>query len=129
MRPYENEASDQLNGAGAKLVAPEQTDSDRGSSVRGPRIPAQVYGLRHALLEELQGKSFRPPTESFFESLKDERVHATRYRPHQDAKADLFDYIEVFYNRSRRYSSLGLVSPKRFLRDWFKAQQTKDVAA
>ncbi|SMG01579.1 Mobile element protein [Burkholderia singularis] len=61
--------------------------------------------------------------------MKNERVHATRYRTHQDAKADLFEYIEVFYNRSRRDSSLGLVSPQRFLRDWVKAQQTKDAAA
>ncbi|WP_373925250.1 IS3 family transposase [Burkholderia cenocepacia] len=68
-------------------------------------------------------------TESFFNSLKNERVHATRYRTHQDAKADLFEYIEVFYNRSRRHSSLGLVSPEQFLRDWIKAQQTKDAAA
>lgn len=64
-------------------------------------------------------------TESFFNSLKNERVHATRNRTHQDAKADLFEYIEVFYNRSRRHSSLGFASPAQFLRDWIKAQQTK----
>lgn len=69
------------------------------------------------------------PTESFFNSLKNERVHATRYQTHQDAKTDLFEYIEVFYNRSRRHSSLGLVSPEQFLQDWIKAQQTKDAAA
>ena len=68
------------------------------------------------------------PTESFFNSLKNERVHATRYRTHQDAKADLFEYIEVFYNRSRRHSSLGFVSPEQCLLDWIKAQQTKDAA-
>jgi putative transposase len=61
------------------------------------------------------------PTESFFNSLKNERVHNTRYRTQKDAKADLFEYIEVFYNRSRRHSSLGMVSPERFLRDWIKA--------
>jgi putative transposase len=69
------------------------------------------------------------PTESFFNSLKNERVHATRYRTHQEAMADLFEYIEVFYNRSRRHSSLGFVSPVQFLQDWMKAQQTKDAAA
>ncbi len=69
------------------------------------------------------------PTESFFNSLKNERVHATRYRTHQEAKADLFEYVEVFYNRSRRHSSLGFVSPAQFLQDWIKARQTKDVAA
>ena len=69
------------------------------------------------------------PTESFFNSLKNERVHATRYRTHQEAKADLFEYIEVFYNRSRRHSSLGWVSPEQFLRDWIRAQQTERLAA
>ena len=47
------------------------------------------------------------PTESFFNSLKNERVHGTRYATHDEARADLFDYIEVFYNRSRRHSTLG----------------------
>ena len=69
------------------------------------------------------------PTESFFNSLKNERVHATRYRTHQEAKTYLFEYIEVFYNRSRRHSSLGLVSPEQFLRDWIKAQLTERRAA
>ncbi|MEZ0190932.1 IS3 family transposase, partial [Ralstonia solanacearum] len=58
-----------------------------------------------------------------------ERVYATRYRTHREAVADLFEYIEVFYNRSRRHSSLGLVSPTQFLQDWLKAQQAKDKAA
>jgi putative transposase len=45
------------------------------------------------------------------------------------AAADLFEYIEVFYNRSRRHSSLGLASPVQFLPDWMKTRQTKDAAA
>ncbi|MPW11479.1 transposase, partial [Paraburkholderia sp. CNPSo 3155] len=69
------------------------------------------------------------PTESFFNSLKNERVHAARYRTHREAAADLFEYIEVFYNRSRRHSSLGFVSPAQFMRDWLVAQQATDVAA
>jgi putative transposase len=36
---------------------------------------------------------------------------------HREAAADLFEHIEVFYNRSRRQSSLGFVSPTRFLHD------------
>lgn len=54
-------------------------------------------------------------TESFFNTLKSERVHATRYQLLQASKTDLFEYIEVFYNnRSRRQSSLSFVSPKAF---------------
>ncbi len=58
------------------------------------------------------------PTESFFNSLKNERVHGTRYATRADAETDLFQYIEVFYNRRRRHSSLGYSSPTQFLMDW-----------
>ena len=45
--------------------------------------------------------------ESFFATLKRERVYRRRYRSRAEARADLFDYIEVFYNRQRRHSLLG----------------------
>jgi hypothetical protein len=69
------------------------------------------------------------PTETFFNSLKNERVHGTRYRTHREAVANLFEYIEVFYHRSRRHSSLGFASPTQFMQDWLSAQPTKDTAA
>ncbi len=52
--------------------------------------------------------------ESFFSSLKIERVARKIYRTRSQARADVFDYIEVFYNPTRRYSTLGYVSPIRF---------------
>ena len=52
--------------------------------------------------------------ESFFGVLKRERVNRVRYRTRQEARADLFDYIEVFYNRKRRHGYLGNVSPADF---------------
>jgi putative transposase len=61
-------------------------------------------------------------TESFFNSLKNERVHGSRYRTHAAAKADVFEYIEMFYNRVRRHSTLGQISPERFLLNWLSAQ-------
>ena len=69
------------------------------------------------------------PTESFFNSLKNERVHGTRYETRADATADLSDYIEVFYNRSRRHSTLGYKSPIRFLQDWITTQHEQKTAA
>jgi len=69
------------------------------------------------------------PTESFFNSLKNERVHGTRYATHDEARADLFDYIEVFYNRSRRHSTLGYVSPTQYLQHWITAQAERQLAA
>jgi putative transposase len=52
--------------------------------------------------------------ESFFSSLKKERIKKRIYKTRELAKADIFDYIEVFYNRKRRHSHLGGVSPMAF---------------
>ena len=52
--------------------------------------------------------------ESFFSSLKKERIKKRIYKTREIARADIFDYIEVFYNRKRRHSHLGGVSPEAF---------------
>ena len=51
------------------------------------------------------------PMESFFSSLKTEMVHRTRFRTRREARAALFEYIEIFYNRQRRHSSIGYRTP------------------
>ncbi len=57
-------------------------------------------------------------TESFFGSIKDECVHRTVYHSRDDARQSLFEYLEVFYNRQRRHSSLGYLSPAAFEQQW-----------
>jgi putative transposase len=52
--------------------------------------------------------------ESFFSSLKTERTAHKTYRTRDQAKADVFDYIERFYNPKRRHSTLGYISPMEF---------------
>jgi putative transposase len=52
--------------------------------------------------------------ESFFSSLKTERTARKTYRTRDDAKADVFDYIECFYNPKRRHSTIGYLSPVEF---------------
>ena len=52
--------------------------------------------------------------ESFFSSLKTERIGRTVYRTRDDARADVFDYIERFYNPRRRHSTIGYESPMAF---------------
>jgi putative transposase len=52
--------------------------------------------------------------ESFFSSLKKERIRRKIYRTRAEARADVFDYIEVFYNRKRRHSHIGDMSPAAF---------------
>jgi putative transposase len=52
--------------------------------------------------------------ESFFSSLKKERIKKRIYKTRDLARADVFDYIEMFYNRIRRHGHLGGVSPEAF---------------
>ena len=52
--------------------------------------------------------------ENFFSSLKTERTARKGYRTRLDARADVFDYIEMFYDPTRRHSTIGYVSPVEF---------------
>ena len=52
--------------------------------------------------------------ESFFSSLKTERTARKIYRSLKQARSDVFDYIERFYNPTRRHSTLGYISPIEF---------------
>ena len=98
--------------------------SDRGVQYASEAFQAKLaeYGMRCSM----SGKGNcwdNAPTESFFNSLKNERVHGSRYRTRADAKADVFEYIEIFYNRVRRHSTLGQTSPEQFLNAWLANQQ------
>jgi transposase InsO family protein len=64
--------------------------------------------------------------ESFFSSLKSERTAAKTYRSRDEAKADVFDYIERFYNARRRHSTIGYLSPMEFER---RAGSLKSVSS
>ena len=52
--------------------------------------------------------------ESFFSSLKTERTARKVFRTREQARAEVFDYIERFYNPTRRHSTLGYLSPMAF---------------
>jgi len=52
--------------------------------------------------------------ESFFSSLKTERTGSKTYKTRDEARADVFDYIERFYNAKRRHSTIGYLSPMEF---------------
>ncbi len=54
--------------------------------------------------------------ECFFHSLKVEQVNDCRYRTREEAKADVFEYIETYYNAIRRHSTLNYLSPREFER-------------
>jgi len=52
--------------------------------------------------------------ESFFHTLKIEHVYDYRYETRAEARQSIFEYIEMFYNRQRRHSALGYLSPVSF---------------
>jgi len=54
--------------------------------------------------------------ESFFSTMKTERTSRRRYVRRDEARADVFDYVERFYNPRRRHSTLGQVSPDQYER-------------
>jgi putative transposase len=56
----------------------------------------------------------RAPMESFFGTLKSEWVYHRVYRTRDEARSDIFYYIEAFYNRRRLHSSLGYLSPEEY---------------
>ena len=63
--------------------------------------------------------------ESFFSTLKNELVHLRRFKTREEAKEAIFDYIEVFYNRQRRHSSLGYLTPFEFKHQFRQKEAAK----
>ena len=59
-------------------------------------------------------RSTRPMAESFFSTLKKELVHRCKFVSRREAKAAIFEYVEVFYNRVRMHSSLDYLTPEEF---------------
>jgi putative transposase len=61
--------------------------------------------------------------ESFFNSLKNERVFHERYGTRDSARHDLFEYIEGFYNRRSRHSSIGYRTPIQQYEAWVEKEK------
>jgi putative transposase len=86
-------------------------------SDRGVHYAAEPYRQvleRHGITQSMSRRGNcldNAPMESFFASLKKEQVHHARFRTREEAKAAVFDYIEVFYNRQRLHSALGYRTP------------------
>lgn len=91
--------------------------SDRGSQYASHRYQAGLCQQDIVCSMSRKGNCWdNAPVESFFATLKKELVHRHRYRTRAEAKNSLFQYIEVFYNRQRRHSALGYLSPDEYER-------------
>jgi putative transposase len=97
--------------------------SDRGSQYASAHYQ-RLLG-KHGITCSMSGLAQcwdNAPVESFFASLKKELVHHEEYTSREEAKASLFEYVEAFYNRARRHSSLGYLSPAEFERSYNRNQ-------
>ena len=104
--------------------------SDRGSQYCSHDFQKQLaeYGMLASMSRK--GNCWDNATsESFFNSLKNERVHGRRYETRDEARADVFEYIEAFYNRVRRHSSINGASPVSFYEAWLNRQPVTRKAA
>ncbi len=89
-------------------------------SDRGPQYTSDDFRdllERHGIQCSMSARGHcydNAPVESFFALLKRERIRRRTYPTREEAKADIFDYIEVFYNRRRRHAYLDYLSPVEF---------------
>ncbi len=89
--------------------------SDRGSQYASEAYQEQLTSRGITCSMSRKGNCWdNAPMESFFATLKKELVHHERYTTRSAARASLFEYIEVFYNRIRKHSALGYLSPAQF---------------
>ena len=89
--------------------------SDRGSQYASGDYQQKL--LDHGILCSMSKKGDpwdNAPMESFFGTLKMELVHHRTYQSRAEARADIFEYIEVFYNRIRLQTALGMKSPEAY---------------
>ena len=108
-------ATDALAMAISRRGVPDLVHSDRGST-----YATSIYLdliRKHAIRQSMSRKGNcwdNAPMASFFHSLKTELVMHCDYKTRDQARASLFDYMEVFYNRQRRHSTINYVAPLAF---------------
>jgi putative transposase len=89
--------------------------SDRGSQYASDHYQSLLG--KHGITCSMSGVAQcwdNAPAESFFASLKKELVHHEDYQTREEARASIFEYIEVFYNNQRLHSSLGYLTPAAY---------------
>lgn len=89
--------------------------SDRGSQYASAEYLARLSEAGAEVSMSRRGDCYdNAVVESFFGTLKTELVHGRQYATRAEARASIFEYVEVFYNRERRHSALGYLSPAEY---------------
>jgi len=108
-------ATDALQMAIARRGVPQIVHTDRGSTYATWLYRDLIS--KHRIRQSMSRKGNcwdNAPMESFFHTLKTELVMHCDYKTRDDARASLFEYMEVFYNRQRRHSTINYVAPLAF---------------
>lgn len=89
--------------------------SDRGSQYASGEYQVRLAEMGAQCSMSRRGDCYdNAVVESFFGTLKTELIHGRRYATRAEARSDIFEYVEVFYNRERRHSALGYLSPAEY---------------
>jgi len=96
--------------------------SDRGSQYASDLYQGSIKKSGFTCSMSRKGNCWdNAPAESFFHTLKTELTHHENYATRAEAKHNIFEYIEVFYNRQRRHSAIGYLSPAVYEAEYQKA--------
>jgi len=96
--------------------------SDRGSQYASHDYQKLLRKNKMVASMSRRGNCYdNAPTESWFATLKRELVYRTSYATYQEARQDIFEYIEVWYNRQRKHSTIGYKSPVVYEEQWKKS--------
>ena len=99
--------------------------SDQGSQYTSERC--QHFMTAHNLKSSMSRRGNchdNAVAESFFQLLKRERIKKRIYKNREEAKADIFDYVEMFYNAKRRHSACEDQPPAVYESAWFMRHAT-----
>lgn len=89
--------------------------SDRGVQFRSHSYREKLLNYGCQISMSRKGDCWdNAPVEAFFSRFKVECIYPSRYKSIEQARADIFEYIEVFYNRTRRHSAIGNISPMQY---------------
>ncbi len=89
--------------------------SDRGSQYASNEYRQRLETLKITASMSRKGNCYDNAfAEKFFATLKKELVYLSEYKSKEDAKNDIFEFIEVWYNRKRIHSSIGYMTPTQF---------------
>jgi putative transposase len=98
--------------------------SDRGSQYTSYFFSSALH--KHGCVSSMSRRGNcwdNAVAENFFSKLKRERVNRSIYKTREQARQDIFIYLEIFYNRKRRHAGIGYVSPERYEQDYYRKLQ------